>query len=266
MKENRNLEKRALVRLELEAEIAVITIDNPTVNALTSEVMAELSKAFDTLEKNKNVRAAIITGAGEKCFVAGADINQFPQLDGESGAEMVRAGKKIFNKIDNLSIPVICAVNGLALGGGCELVLACDIRVVSENAKFGFPEVGLGIIPGYGGTQRLPRLVGIGKAKELICSGESISAKEAYRLGLVERLVPAGEALQQALELAKTIVKRGPLAVSKAKQVINQGVEMTLQEGLDLETQLSGELFGTDDKNEGAKAFFEKRAPIFKNV
>lgn len=266
MNKNSNIEKQIFVSLGFENEIAIITIDNPPVNSLTKEVMSELSSTLDTLGKKREVRAAIITGSGEKCFVAGADINQFPHLDGKSGEEMVRYGQEIFNKINHLSFPVICAVNGLALGGGCELVLACDIRVAAENAKFGFPEVGLGIIPGYGGTQRLPRLVGIGKAKELIFSGEPISSQEAYRLGLIEKLVPTGEALQQALELARKVVKRGPLAVSKAKQVINQGIEMTLQDGLDLEARFSGELFGSQDKNEGAKAFFEKRVPIFKGV
>jgi enoyl-CoA hydratase len=252
------------VKVELQNDIVIITIDNPPVNALTKEVMMELSESLDNLKEMSHLRVAILTGEGDRFFVAGADIKQFPHLDGESGEELVREGNAIFNKIQRLTFPVLCAVNGMALGGGCELILACDIRIASENAVFGFPEVGLGIIPGYGGTQRLPRLVGGGKAKELIFSGDPISAEEAYRIGLVQRLVPPGKALEETMKLAESIAKRAPLAVAKAKEVINQGMDVTLQEGINLESRASRQLFDTDDKNEGAKAFIDKRKPVFK--
>jgi len=264
MSEDYKVGNKSGVRMELDSQIAVITIDNPPVNALNSEVMGGLNGILDQLAGLSDIRAVIVTGAGEKAFVAGADIKQFPDLNEVSGRELVTAGQAIFNKIGRLNLPVICAVNGYALGGGCELALACDIRVASANAKFGLPEVSLGIIPGYGGTQRLARLVGAGKAKELIFSGDQISADEAFRIGLVEKLVPVGEALQSALALAEKIIKRGPLAVAKAKQAIDQGLQMTLQEGLALEANVFGELCASEDKNEGALAFLEKREPRFK--
>lgn len=251
------------IQLHVEEQIAVLEMNNPPVNALSSIVLAELSKVIDHLEESKDIRVAIITGVGPKFFVAGADIKQFPSLDEVSGKELITYGRKIFDRIADLNIPVICAVNGLALGGGCELALACDIRIASPNAKFGFPEVGLGIFPGYGGTQRLPRLVGIGKAKEIIFSGEPIKAEEAYRIGLVEKLAPEGESLQVAKDLAGKIISKAPIAVSMAKKVMNQGIEMALQEGLELESNYFGKLCKTEDKNEGANAFLEKRAPKF---
>lgn len=255
--------KNDSVRLELDGDLAVITIDNPPVNALNSEVMSLLNEMIDELNGLEKVRAVILTGAGEKAFVAGADIKQFTELDEGSGKELSLHGQSNFNKIDKLNIPVICAVNGFALGGGCELALACDIRIAAMNAKFGLPEVSLGIIPGYGGTQRLARLIGPGRAKKLILSGEQISAEEAYQMGLVEKVVQNGEALQSAKELARKISRNAPLAVEKALQAIDLGIEMSLQEGLQLEADLFGELCTTEDKNEGANAFLEKRAPNF---
>ncbi|MFA5535813.1 MAG: enoyl-CoA hydratase-related protein [Bacillota bacterium] len=257
-------EEKKYIELEIQERVAVLTINNPPVNPLSKVVLAELEKNIDDLSAVDNVWALVITGAGEKAFVAGADIRQFPTLDREEGIKMARWGQLIFDKIAALKMPVIAAINGVALGGGCELALACDVRVAGENAKLGQPEVNLGIMPGYGGTQRLPRIVGLGKAKELIFTGETISAQEAYRIGLVDRLVPQGEALTEAIKLAQVIVTRsGPLGVRLAKEAIDKGWSLPLREGQDLEAQLFGELMETADKNEGANAFLGKRAAIF---
>ncbi|GAW92057.1 enoyl-CoA hydratase-related protein [Calderihabitans maritimus] len=255
--------EKKLVKLEVEGKIAVITIDHPPVNALNAQVMAELDEALDQVASDKEIGVLIITGAGEKAFVAGADIRQFPELDEKAGRELSARGQAIFDKIEELAIPVICAINGYALGGGCELALACDIRVVAENAKLGQPEVNLAVIPGYGGTQRLPRLVGAGKAKQLIFTGDAIDAQEAYRIGLADELVPAGQALEKAKEMAKKILTKGPVAIRLCKEAINRGLQMPLKEGLALEAELFGKACATEDKNEGAKAFLEKRKPNF---
>lgn len=257
------IENLKFIHIQIEEQIAVIEINNPPVNALTADVLAELSIAIDELSGSNEVRAAIITGVGNKFFVAGADIKQFPSLDEAAGKQLVKYGRDIFDRLNRLDIPVICAVNGLALGGGCELALACDIRIAAPTAKFGLPEVGLGIIPGYGGTQRLPRLVGEGKAKEMIFSGEPVTAEEAYRIGLVEKLAGEGESVEVAKKLARTILTKGPIAIATAKRVINEGLETTLQEGLELESDGFGQLCKTEDKNEGALAFLEKRTPQF---
>ncbi|MCQ6281679.1 enoyl-CoA hydratase/isomerase family protein [Bacillus sp. EB600] len=263
MYEGEKTVKNSLVSLELDGDVAVIIIDNPPVNAVNSEVMAQLNQILHHVEELEKVRAAVITGAGEKAFVAGADIKQFTDLDESSGKALALFGQSVFEKISRLNIPVICAVNGFALGAGCELALACDIRFAAMNAKFGLPEVGLGIIPGYGGTQRLARLIGSGKAKELILSGEQISAEEAYRIGLVERIVPAGEALNSSIVFARKIARNAPLALERAKRAIDTGLNMSLQEGIQFEADLFGQLCETKDKNEGAAAFLEKRSPKF---
>ncbi|NLL19865.1 MAG: crotonase [Clostridia bacterium] len=253
-----------LVELEIRERLAILTINNPPVNPLTKDVLAELEKTVDELSTNDDVWALIITGAGEKAFVAGADIRQFPLLKQEDGRKMAQWGQQIFDKIAALKMPVIAAINGFALGGGCELAMACDIRVASENAKLGQPEVNLGVMPGYGGTQRLPRLVGLGKAKELIFSGETIDAAEAYRIGLVDRLVPKGAALEEAIKLAEVILTRAPIAVRLSKEAIDKGWDLPLNEGQQLEAELFGQTMDTEDKNEGATAFLEKRAATFK--
>lgn len=257
-------EQNKLVELEIRERLAILTINNPPVNPLTKEVLAALENTIDELSTNQDVWALIITGAGDKAFVAGADIRQFPHLGQSDGQQMAEWGQKIFDKIAALKMPVIAAINGFALGGGCELALACDIRVAAENATLGQPEVNLGIMPGYGGTQRLPRLVGLGKAKELIFSGETISAQEAYRIGLVDRLAPQGQALEEAIKLAQVIISRAPVAVRLAKEAIDRGWELPLEEGQRLEAQLFGQTMATQDKDEGAKAFLEKRKPHFK--
>lgn len=251
------------VTVSYEEKVALITINNPPLNALSKDVVEEIGQAFDTVVRS-DARVVVVTGAGDKAFVAGADISQFPSLGSADGPDFVRHGQRIYRKIAEFDRPVICAVNGYALGGGCELALACDIRVAAENAKFGLPEVTLGILPGYGGTQRLPRLVGKGMAKKLIFSGDPISAQEAYRIGLVEQLTPPGEALDQALDLARRIARRcAPAAVREVKRVVDVGCAMSLNEGIEMEAQAFGRLCGTQDKNEGVAAFFEKREARF---
>ena len=252
------------VTLEVAEAIALVTISNPPVNALSAQVFAELAAALDELCRRRDVGAVIITGAGERAFVAGADVTQFPSLDGVSGADFSRRGQGVFDKIEELPVVSIAAVNGAALGGGCELALVCDLRVAAENAVFGQPEVNLGVMPGYGGTQRLPRLIGAGLAKELIFTGDPVSAQEAYRIGLVNRVAPRGQAVEEARNLARKILSRAPIGVRVAKQCINRGLQTSLREGLALEAAAFGGLFETEDAKEGVKAFLEKRAPVFR--
>jgi enoyl-CoA hydratase len=257
------MQKTSLVSLKKEKQMAIITIHNPPVNALNKEVFKELALVIDEITKNIDIRAAIITGEGEKAFVAGADIKQFLDLNYESGKELVTKGKEVYQKISELRFPVICAVNGYALGGGCELALACDIRIASERAQFGFPETGLGIIPGYGGTQRLARQVGIGKAKELIFTGQSIKADEAEKIGLVQKTVPHDQLLNESKKIAELIIQKAPIAIEKAKYAIDSGIDLSIHEGLELESELFGQLCSTEDKNEGARSFLNKRKPFF---
>ncbi len=257
--------EKVYVRCEIEEGIAVVTIDNPpALNALNASTLTQLDRLIDELANNEGVKGVIITGGGEKSFVAGADISEFTKLSGKDAPGFMARGQRIFDKIEAFDRPVIAAVNGFALGGGNELALVCDIRVAAENAIFGQPEVNLSIIPGYGGTQRLPRLIGPGKAKEVIFADERINAQEALRIGLVERVVPKGEALNEAKKLLKKIMAKGPVAIRMAKRAINEGLKLSLREGLDLEAQCEGVCFASEDKNEGAKAFLEKRAPNFK--
>lgn len=255
-----------LVQLTREDRLALVTINHPPVNALNKQVMDELEAAFVDLAEDGSVGAVIVTGAGEKAFVAGADISEFPSLNSANGEKLSRRGQLIFQRIADFPAPVIAAVNGFALGGGLELALACDIRVMTENAKVGLPEVTLGIFPGYGATQRLPRFIAVGKAKELIFTGEMIDAAEAYRIGIADHLAAPGEALLKAKELAAKILKRGPLAVRLAKQAVNHGLEQTLAQGQKTEALFFGMLCGTEDQKEGARAFLEKRPPQFKGL
>lgn len=248
------------VEFSREKKIGIITIDAPPVNALNKEVINQLEQTIKQVDNQ--IAVVIITGAGTKAFVAGADIKEFPSLTVDQGEKLCARGQSVFNQLSNLKQPVIAAIDGFTLGGGLELALACDIRIATEKSTFGLPEVKLGIIPGYGGTQRLARLIGIGKAMQLTCSGEFISAKEAYRLGLVEEVV-ASNVMEKAMELAEVIASRGPIAVQHSKQAIRKGIEMSLQEGLQLEVSLFGEICTTEDMNEGVLAFFEKRDPLF---
>ena len=219
---------------------------------------------FDTLKKDESVLGVIVTGEG-KGFVAGADISQMRDLTVQEGRDMTILGQEVFTRIENLDKPVIAAVNGFALGGGCELAMACDIRVASDKAKFGQPEVNLGIIPGYGGTQRLPRLVGKGAAKYLIFTGEMISAEEAYRIGLADKVVPAEELMDSVVSMAKTIMSKAPISIKMAKHAINNGLNVDLKSGIAYEAEAYTTTFSTEDRIEGMSAFLEKRQAEFKN-
>lgn len=243
----------------------LITINRPDkLNALNAQCKSELKDAFISIKTNPEVDVVILTGSGEKAFVAGTDINELTSLNAESGKEFAANGQAIFDLIQHLGKPVIAAVNGYALGGGTELALACHIRIASENAKFGQPEVNLGIIPGYGGTQRLARIVGAGKAMEIILTGNQIDAQEALRIGLVNRVVPLAELLSTAETMAATIIGKGQLAIRMSLKAINATMEMPLSEGLNIEAALFGECCSTEDAKEGINAFIQKRKPAFK--
>lgn len=244
--------------------IGFITVNRPQkLNALNRLVLEELDSGFRSVAADDEVRAVIVTGAGEKAFVAGADINELAEQTPLSGREMAARGQRLFDFIENLGKPVVAAVNGYALGGGCELAMACTLRVASENARFGQPEVKLGIVPGYGGSQRLARLVGKGRALELILTGEPITAEEAYRIGLVNQVTPAGKLLAAAEGLVRKILANAPLAVRFAIEAVNHGLEMTQAEGQFLEANLFSLCCATEDMKEGTRAFLEKRAPKF---
>lgn len=249
--------------LEKKEKIAYITINRPqSLNALNAPLLIELNKALDNVEKDKSIKVIILTGSGEKSFVAGADIKEFTDLDVSQAEALSRDNQKlIFDKIENLNKPVIAAVNGFALGGGLELAMACHIRYASENAKLGLPEVTLGLIPGYGGTQRLPKLVGKGLANEMIFSAKMITAQRAKEIGLVNEVFPIEELLTKTTELAETISKNSPLAIEKAIEAVNFSNDS--QAGFEKEIKNFGELFGLEDKKEGVNAFLEKRKPNF---
>ena len=245
--------------------IGYVTVNRPeALNALNDSVIEELDSVFRAIDRDDEVRVVIITGAG-RAFVAGADIAQMSRLDGSEGRVMSMRGQKVMEFIEFMDKPVIAAVNGFALGGGNELSMACDIRIASEAAKFGQPEVNLGIIPGYGGTQRLPRLVGKGMAKKLIYSAEMIDAEEAYRIGLVDEVVPAEELMEAAEKLAKTIMSKAPIAIKMAKVAINNGMNTDLKTGVQFEAEAYTSTFVSEDRVEGMKAFVEKRPAEFKN-
>ena len=245
--------------------IAYITIDRPKLlNALSIAVMDELRRAFASAKDDPEVRVVILTGAGEKAFVAGADISELAQQTPIAAKQYTHRGQAVLDAIENLGKPVIACINGFALGGGCELALACTMRLASENAKLGQPEVKLGLMPGYGGTQRLPRLVGKGVAQQLVLTGEMISAAEALRIGLVNEVVPASELIPRAEAIAAKIIANAPLAVRYAMEAVNHGLDMTLAEGLYLEATLFAVCCTTEDKNQGTRAFLEKRAAEFK--
>ena len=246
--------------LEVENGIALLTINRPkSLNALNSETLAELNTCLAELENNEEVKVVILTGSGEKSFVAGADISEMVNATPAEGRKMGLLAKEAFGRLENMPQVTIAAVNGFALGGGCEISMSCDIRVASENAKFAQPECGLGILPGFGGTQRLPRLVGKGRAKELIFTCDQITAEDAYRMGLVNHVVPQAELIDYCKAMAGRIMKNGPYAVSLAKQAINTGMDTDLDSGLKLEANLFGLSFSTADKKEGMTAFLEKR-------
>ena len=248
------------VRIEIESQVATVTIDNPPVNAISWPVRVEIREALEQLASNDAVRVVILTGAGEKIFVAGADITEFPPLRYDSGVERQNRNRPWWDYVAGYVKPLVAGVNGHALGGGLELALCCDIRVAVPGARLGLPETGLGIMPGGGGTQRLARLVGPGRAKLMIFSADPITAEDAERYGLVEKIVPPGQLLAECRAIAERIISRGPLAVQLAKQAINAGFE-GLSHGLDVENECFARLMDTEDKNEGVTAFLEKRSP-----
>lgn len=252
------------ILLSKEDGIATLTINRPkALNALNSTVLDEMSAAFDDLAADDDVQVVIVTGSGEKAFVAGADITQMRPMNAGEGKAFAEKGEGLFLKIDHFPKPVIAAVNGFALGGGCELAMACDIRLASEKAKIGQPEVNLGIIPGFGGTQRLPRLVGRGMAKLMIYTGDMIDAQEALRIGLVQKVTAPEELLGEAKAIAKRIMAKSPMAVRMAKLAINRGLEMDLDTAMQYEAFVFGTCFAGEDQEEGMGAFVEKRKPSF---
>ncbi len=253
------------IKFEKKNAIAYVTVDRPKVlNALNMQTMDELREAFTTVRDDREIRVAIVTGSGEKAFVAGADIGELAKNDPVHAKEYTHRGQAVLDLIENCGKPVIACINGFALGGGCEIAMACTFRLASENARLGQPEVKLGIIPGYGGTQRLPRLVGKGLALQLLLSGEMISAQEAHRIGLVNEVVPLGELIARAEAIAAKIIANAPLAVQYCLEAVNHGMAMTLAEGLYLEATLFAVACATEDKKEGTSAFLEKRPPVFK--
>lgn len=255
------------VLLEAEDGIATLTINRPkSLNALNSDTLTEIGEALDVVKNNEDaVKVLIITGSGEKAFVAGADISQMRDMNPIEASELSKLAHNSFGKIEDLKQFTIAAVNGYCLGGGLELASSCDIRVISSKAKFGQPEVTLGIIPGFGGTQRLTRLVGRGKAKEMIATGTMIDAKEAYRVGIAEEVAEPEELISKATEIAKTIMKNGLIGVGMAKYVIDRAADLPLDTAIDFETQMWSQTFATEDQTEGMTAFLEKRHANFTN-
>jgi len=244
--------------------IAFVTVNRPDkLNALNNATIGELLHCFDAITGDEKVRAVILTGAGEKSFVAGADISELAEQTAITARPLALRGQRLMNTVESCTKPVVAAVNGYALGGGCELALACHIRTASDNAQFGLPEVTLGIIPGYGGTQRLPRIVGKGRALELILSAQKVGAEEALRIGLVNRIHPQPQLLAETEKLVRRILATGPVAVRFALDAVNHGSDMPLQDGLNFEATFFGLLAGTDDCREGMRAFLEKRPARF---
>jgi enoyl-CoA hydratase len=256
-----------VVTIEMADRLATITLNRPeAMNALNAKVLSELTMAFEHLSMAADVGAILLTGAGDKAFAAGADIREMSSLDGMAMQRFSDRGRRLGDIMATCSKPIIAAINGYALGGGCELALACDIRIASDRAKLGQPEVNLGIIPGFGGSQRLPRLVGAGWAAELIFSGETIDAATAERIGLVNRVVPHDRLLDEARALAMKILAKGPAAIALAKACLRAAQEMPLSAGLSFETSAFGLVGTTHDKAEGIRAFLEKRAPVWSGV
>lgn len=253
------------ITIEISDGVALLTVDRPAVlNALDAHTTAEIGTAAGWLDGNAEVGAVIVTGAGDKAFVAGADIRMLSTLDPEGARAAAAAGQSAFDRLESMGKPVIAAVNGFALGGGCELALACHVRLASDKARLGLPEINLGVIPGHGGTQRLPRLVGAARAIELIGSGRHVAAEEAARIGLVDLVVPHDELMTRALEMAATFAGKPPIAMRYALAAVREGLQGSLGEGQALEAGYFGLCFATDDQTEGMAAFLEKRKPTWK--
>ncbi len=251
------------IHTDFKDKIALVTIDRPPVNAWNIEVQNEFDSTLQEIEKRDDIVTVVITSKAERIFIAGADLTAVVNMGPDQAYEFSQSTQTILNKIRNLKQIVIVAINGLALGGGCEVAMACDIRVADIGSSIGLPEVSLGLIPGAGGTQRLSRLIGTGKAIELIATGDLITAMEAHQIGMVERVVPKGQALAEAMRIAKKIVLKGPIAVASAKKAIYRGAETNIENGMKIESQLFSQLFNTQDFIEGTKAFLEKRTPSF---
>ena len=252
------------LKLDVADRIATLTVNRPDkLNALNDATIEELGRAIDEVRSRDDIGGLIVTGAG-RAFIAGADISELASKSAAEARALSEKGQKIFRKFETSPKPVIAAVNGFALGGGCELALACHIRIASDKAKFGQPEVKLGTLPGYGGTQRLPRLIGKGRAIQLTLTAEMVDATEAHRLGLANKVVPGDELIGAATEMMKQILANGPRAIASSIEAIDKGLDMPIDEGLALETDYFGQLAGTEDMKEGTKAFLEKRPPVFK--
>lgn len=252
-----------MINMQVVESVCILTIDKAPMNTLDKITILQLEDAISKIAEDSSIKSVIIAGAGEKAFVAGAEISEFLECDAISGEELVKKGHKVFEALENLPIPVIAAINGYALGAGLELALACDIRIIEEQAQVGLPETGLGLIPGYGGTQRLTRLVGIGHAKELIFSGRYIKADEALKLRVVEKVVDTGTSLEYARVMANGFKRKAPLAIAAAKKAIQEGIDKPLKEAIEVEISYCGKLFGSEDLQEGAKAFFDRREANF---
>ena len=253
--------------VERDAAVAIVTINRPKVlNALNAQTLAELQQVMLELQLDDSVRAVVLTGAGDRAFVAGADIGELAPLTPTAAVERARAGQRVFDLIEQLGKPVIAAINGFALGGGCELAMACTLRLAADTATLGQPEVRLGLIPGYAGTQRLPRLVGQGRALELLLTGTPITADAAERIGLVNRVVPASELMDEARRLAATLAAQAPLAVRYILASVHAGLQMPAAEAWAHEAALFGLAAATEDMREGTRAFLEKRKPVFKGL
>lgn len=253
------------IEFSVEDGIATITLNRPeAMNALNRDLIGELEEAVDQIGQDPKVRVVVITGAGEKAFAAGADIYEFKTMNAVEALNFVQQVQRVYNKIERLPQPVLAAVNGYALGGGCELMMACDIIYACEHAKFGLPEINLGLIPGAGGTQRLPRLIGEPRAKEMLFTGEMIDAQEACRIGLVNRVVPADELMPEVRKLAERIKSKSSVALRAVKEAVEEGYDLDLVKGLAIEAKLLALCFSTEDKEEGVAAFLEKRKPVFK--
>jgi enoyl-CoA hydratase len=257
-----------VVHVETREGIAVVTIDNPPMNVLSKQVCTELGKVFTQIAEDPTVITAILTGAGNRAFMAGADIKEFPSSLGMDKADLKKKNQethRVLNFIANLPKPTIAMLNGITFGGGCELALTCDIRIAEEHVKIGLPEVKLGLFPGGGGTQRLPRLIGPAKAKELMFLGEPVTAVEAFKLGLVNQVTASGEGMKAALKMAEKMAGYSLQALCRIKESVNAGFNTSLEEGLEIESDLFAEVFGTEDVREGVQAFIEKRSPAFKH-
>ena len=251
--------------VERDGAVAVVTINRPKVlNALNTQTISEIDRVMRDLQQDEAIRAVVLTGAGEKSFVAGADINELAVLSPAEGQLHGRRGQVVFDLIEHLGKPVVAAINGFALGGGCELAMACTLRIAADSARFGQPEINLGIIPGYAGSQRLPRLVGTGRALEILLTGDMVSAARAYEIGLVNRVVPAAELLAEAKKLAAVLASKAPVAARYIIEAVTHGMEMPLADAQLLEGTLFGLVASTDDMKEGTRAFLEKRAPSWR--